>query len=118
MSENVGIQVKKSTNKKVLSLFHPINLNLPKPKDKKTAKINLELNNKIYISFIGLIRKYKGLETLIRSMKLIDRNDIKLIIAGECYEPVDKYLNLINDLDLNDKIYTPFFSGLLHSDVF
>ena len=104
MSDNVGRQVEKSTNKKVLSLFHPINLNLPKPEDKKTAKINLELNDKIYISFIGLIRKYKGLETLIRSMKLIDRNDIKLIIAGEFYEPVDKYLNLINDLDLNDKI--------------
>ena len=104
MSENVGIQVKKSTNKKVLSLFHPINLNLPRPADKKTAKINLGLNDKTYISFIGLIRKYKGLETLIRSMKLINRNDIKLIIAGEFYEPVDKYLNLINDLDLNNKI--------------
>ena len=104
MSDNVGGQLRKATNKKVLSLFHPINLNLPKREDKKTAKINLGLEDKTYISFVGLIRKYKGLETLIRSMKLISRNDIKLIIAGEFYEPADKYLNLINDLDLNDKI--------------
>ena len=104
MSDNVGEQLKRSTNKKVLSLFHPINLNLPKREEKKTAKINLGLNDKTYISFIGLVRKYKGLETLIRSMKLISRDDIKLIIAGEFYEPVEKYLNLINDLDLNEKI--------------
>ena len=104
MSDNVGVQIKRSTNKKVLSLFHPINLNLPKRKNKKTAKINLGLNDKTYISFVGLIRKYKGLETLIRSMKFICRNDVKLIIAGEFYEPVDKYLKLINDLELNDKI--------------
>ena len=104
MSDNVGRQVEKSTNKKVLSLFHPMNLNLPKPKDKETAKIHLGLSEKNYISFVGLIRKYKGLETLIRSMKFISRNDIKLIIAGEFYEPVGKYLNLINDLNLNEKI--------------
>ena len=41
MSDNVGRQVEKSTqvDKKVLSLFHPINLNLPKPKDKKKQKL-------------------------------------------------------------------------------
>ncbi len=104
MSDNVGGQLKRSTNKKVLSLFHPINLNLPKRKDKKTAKINLGLDDKTYISFVGLVRKYKGLETLIRSMKFISRNDIILIVAGEFYEPMDKYLNLIDDLNLNNKI--------------
>ena len=104
MSDNVGRQVEKSTDKKVLSLFHPINLNLPKPMDKKIAKVNLGLSDKTYICFVGLIRKYKGLETLIRSMKFISRDDIKLIIAGEFYEPVDRYLSLISDLDLNDKI--------------
>ena len=51
-------------------------------------------------------------------MKLIDRNDIKLIIAGEFYEPVDKYLNLINDLDLNDKIiiYNKFLDSKMIRD--
>ena len=65
--------LKNLQDKKVLSLFHPINLNLPKREDKKTAKINLGLEDKTYISFVGLIRKYKGLETLIRSMKLIKK---------------------------------------------
>ena len=104
MSANVGKQLEKSTNKKVISLFHPINLNLPKPVSKSIAKVNLGLDDITYISFVGLIRRYKGLETLIRSIKLINRNDIKLIIAGEFYEPIDKYLNLMKDLDLNDKI--------------
>ena len=104
MSDNVGKQLEKSTSKKVISLFHPINLHLPKPVSKSIAKVNLGLDENTYISFVGLIRRYKGLETLISSMKLIKRNDIKLIIAGEFYEPVDKYLNLIKNLDLNDKI--------------
>ena len=104
MSANVGKQLEKSTSKKVVSLFHPINLNLPKPVSKSIAKVNLGLDDITYISFVGLIRRYKGLETLIRSMKLINRDDIKLIIAGEFYEPIDKYLNLIKGLDLNDKI--------------
>ena len=118
MSDNVGRQVEKSTNKKVLSLFHPINLNLPKPKDKEKAKIHLGLSDKTYISFVGLIRKYKGLETLIKSVKLISRNDIRLIIAGEFYEPVDRYLSLINDLDLNDKIiiYNKFLDSKMIRD--
>ena len=37
LSENVGGQLRRSTTKKVLSLFHPINLNLPKQEDKKKA---------------------------------------------------------------------------------
>lgn len=104
MSDNVGNQVRKSTIKKVTALFHPINSKLPEIKDKKSAKISLGLNDITYISFVGLIRGYKGLETLIKSMKFIENKNIKLIIAGEFYEPLEKYINIINNLGLNDKI--------------
>ena len=64
----------------VISLFHPINLDLPKKKNKQKAKKDLSLDNSIYVSFIGLIRKYKGLEVLIHSIKYLKNKNIKLII--------------------------------------
>ena len=63
-SDNVGDQLKESTKKKVVSLFHPINLDLPEIKNKENAKKDLGLDNCNYVSFIGLVRKYKGLEVL------------------------------------------------------
>ena len=62
------------------------------------------LDNCSYVSFIGLVRKYKGLEVLIDSFKYLKDMNIKLIIAGEFYEPIDRYLNIIKELDLGDKI--------------
>ncbi len=40
-----------------------------------------------YLLFFGLIRKYKGLELLLKAMPYITSQikDIKLIIAGEFY---------------------------------
>lgn len=103
-SDNVGDQIKLITKKKVVSLFHPINLNLPEIKNKVNAKKDLGLDNSNYVSFIGLIRKYKGLEILIDSLKYLKNENIKLIIAGEFYEPIDKYLNIIKELDLSEKV--------------
>jgi glycosyltransferase involved in cell wall biosynthesis len=103
-SDNVGDQLKESTKKKVVSLFHPINLDLPEIKNKENAKKDLGLDNCNYVSFIGLVRKYKGLEVLIDSFKYLKDVNVKLIIAGEFYEPIDRYLNIIKELDLGDKI--------------
>ena len=103
-SDNVGDQIRLSTKKKVISLFHPINIELPKIKNKQNAKKELGLDDSKYISFIGLIRKYKGVEILIHSLKYLKKENIKLIIAGEFYDSIDKYLKIIDDLDLNEKI--------------
>ena len=103
-SDNVRNQIKFNTNKKVLSLFHPINSNLPKIKNKHSAKEDLNLDNSNYVTFIGLIRKYKGVDLLIRSFKYLKNKNIKLIIAGEFYDPIDKYLNQINELGLKEKV--------------
>ena len=103
-SDNVGDQIRLSTKKKVISLFHPINIELPKIKNKQNAKKELGLDDSKHISFIGLIRKYKGVEILIHSLKYLKKENIKLIIAGEFYDSIDKYLKIIDDLDLNEKI--------------
>lgn len=52
------------------------------PKDKKT------------LLFFGLIRDYKGLDILIEAFDKLPEEYI-LVIAGECYGKVEKYLELI-----------------------
>jgi glycosyltransferase involved in cell wall biosynthesis len=53
------------------------------PKDKKT------------LLFFGLIRDYKGLDILLEAFDNLSDEYI-LLIAGECYGKVDKYLELIS----------------------
>ena len=55
-----------------------------------------------YVLFFGLIRKYKGLETLINSMKY--NHNFKLLIVGEFYDNKNKYLNLIEELNLKERV--------------
>jgi glycosyltransferase involved in cell wall biosynthesis len=53
------------------------------------------------ILFFGIVRPYKGLEVLLEAMPIVlGQVDCKLIIAGEFYEPVDKYLSSIRRLGL------------------
>jgi len=60
-----------------------------------------------YLLFFGLIRKYKGLELLLKAMPYIARQikDIKLIIAGEFYSGKEEYFSLINDLQIIEHIH-------------
>jgi glycosyltransferase involved in cell wall biosynthesis len=57
------------------------------------------------ILFFGIVRPYKGLDVLLRALKIVlSRVRCKLIIAGEFYEPVDKYLGLIDRLGLQQYV--------------
>lgn len=60
------------------------------------------------ILFFGMIRKYKGLDVLLRAMpKVLARQgceDCRLLIAGEFYDSADKYLELIDDLGLKEHV--------------
>ena len=106
-SKNVTEQITKNGFSNILTGFHPINSNLPKKISKKNAynKLNLSSNYK-YVLFFGIIRKYKGLDLLIRSFseKIIRESNIKLIIVGEFYKNKNKYYNLINKLNLKSRI--------------
>ena len=53
---------------------------MPEIKNKQNAKENLDLDDSYYVSFIGLIRKYKGVELIINSFKYLKNENIKLII--------------------------------------
>ena len=95
----------KSKNKKFTP--HPIYDTFGEKIDKSVAKKNLELNiNDKYLLFFGFVRKYKGLDLMLHAMsdQRIKDLGVKLIVAGEFYDNIDFYLDLINELDIDSDI--------------
>ncbi len=73
--------------------------------DKEEAKKNLNLTDKKNILFFGFIRDYKGLDVLIEAFSFVRKElNIRLIVAGEFYEPEEKYLKLIASHNLEEDI--------------
>lgn len=70
-------------------------------------KFNLSDDEKVLL-FFGYIRKYKGLDLLIESLKIISESSTKLkfkiLIAGEFYDDKETYLKLIKQLNLENSI--------------
>jgi glycosyltransferase involved in cell wall biosynthesis len=58
------------------------------------------------ILFFGFIRKYKGLDILLRAMAepQIREAGIRLLVAGEFYDDEKIYLDLIRDLQISDRL--------------
>lgn len=60
------------------------------------------------ILFFGYVRKYKGLDLLIRSLKILTDSfpqlNLKLLVAGEFYDNKENYTKLIDELNLEDRI--------------
>lgn len=55
--------------------------------------------------FFGIVRKYKGLEVLIRAMPMVlSKLKCQLIIAGEFYEPVSRYEKLIRECGIEPHV--------------
>ncbi|MAT79546.1 MAG: hypothetical protein CMD13_02290 [Flavobacteriales bacterium] len=100
-------QVNNITKIDSLSLFHPIPQLNQKCIDKKDAISKMKLDpKKKYLLHFGIIRKYKGLNLLLKSLKkVVAKNKaVHLIIAGEFYENVETYKNLIIDLELQNHV--------------
>lgn len=66
----------------------------------------LGINQKKVVLFFGLIRKYKGLDQLIRAFKILTQedDDIMLLAVGECYEDISFYEKIIEENGLKTKI--------------
>jgi len=93
--------------KPVKHLFHPVYSIFGEKQEKKVARAILDLDfESKYLLFFGIVRKYKGLELLLRAMnnsKLKDMQ-VKLIVAGEFYEPVEEYIALVKELQLEKNV--------------
>lgn len=90
-------------NADYVNLFHPIYNLFGEEIDKDSAKQILDLKAKKIILFFGLIREYKGLDTLLNAVPLFRKHlkDFKIVIAGECYEDPQKYIDIVNRLKID-----------------
>ena len=79
--------------------------------EREVACKELALDPKVrYTMFFGLIRDYKGLDTLLEAWAKFRRAGHKLLIAGEFYASREKYISLIERLDLeNDIVLHDYF---------
>lgn len=86
---------------------HPIYDNYGDIIEKEEACKAIGLDpGKPYLLFFGYIRAYKGLDLLLRSFaEACKKNkDIHLLVAGEYYSDKEQYLNLIEELDLKERV--------------
>ena len=73
---------------------------VPEEKAKKTVRID-----KPIILFFGFVRKYKGLDLLLKAMpKILAQVDVHLLIVGEFWQDKQEYLDLISQLKLKDHV--------------
>lgn len=112
LSNAVANEIKiNQPNKPIWSGFHPIPENLPSTilKEEARRKLGWPEDEKIVL-FFGLIRKYKGLDLLIKafSKEPLKSSNALLVIVGEAYEKIEKYTRLIEDLQLKDRIICDF----------
>ncbi|MEX0843878.1 MAG: glycosyltransferase [Balneolaceae bacterium] len=91
---------KLDTSTECLKLFHPVyERAFPKqPVQKLREEYSLKNDEQVPL-FFGLIREYKGLDILIKSLNKIDLKALKIrpFIVGEFYTDKNKYLDLINE---------------------
>ncbi len=94
-----------STNKGFIP--HPVYEQFGEAVERKQAAERLGLDPSLrYLLFFGMIRKYKGLDLLIRAFATMRYRvpDLRLIVAGEFYTGEKEYLDLINESGVGDKV--------------
>lgn len=103
MSEKVLNDLKKFAKGKPAQFIpHPLYDNFGEKISKEEARKHLDITGDVHIVlFFGFIRKYKGLDILLNSIKLLNLKygvkNIRLLIAGEFYEDAKNYEELLND---------------------
>ena len=108
-------QFTKSAFKKFIP--HPIYDTFGEKVSKSEAIQNLALNSRDrYLLFFGFIRKYKGLDLMLKAMTddRIKDLGVKLIVAGEFYEDKEEYISLINTLGIKSQVI--LHSAFISSD--
>lgn len=108
MSQSVLEDLKQfDAQKPALYNPHPMYESFGDAQQKKEAraKLNLAPEGK-YLLFFGFIRKYKGLDILLKAFadKRIQDAGIKLIIAGEYYDKPDEYQAIIKEHKLEEAV--------------
>jgi glycosyltransferase involved in cell wall biosynthesis len=86
---------------------HPLfdNFGAKLTREESLAQLKLDPSFR-YMLFFGFIRKYKGLDLLLKAMAhpAIQKLPVRLIVAGEFYTDPQPYLDLIRELGLQEKV--------------
>jgi len=61
-------------------------------------------DHKLNLLFFGCVRPYKGLDTLLNAIGILNDRDVALKIAGDFWYDKNSYLKLIKDLDIAAKV--------------
>jgi glycosyltransferase involved in cell wall biosynthesis len=107
MSQKVMKDLKSITAKPARQVVHPLYDNFGEPVTRNEARKHLGLpENEKIILFFGFIRKYKGLDLLLKAMASpsIKTSGIKLLVAGEFYEDRKLYDELIAQNNLQPQL--------------
>ena len=107
LSRSVKKDIESLTPKPSSYFPHPINDQLGGliPKSEARRHLKLDQDGK-YLLFFGFIRKYKGLDLLLEALgdpRLVAQN-IRLVVAGESYESMDEYLEIIAKYNMKDRV--------------
>ena len=105
MSEQVHGELKAYTAAPALFSPHPMFENFGKAveRDEACRRIGIDPAQR-YTLFFGLIRDYKGLDLLLKAWAKWLPEGRKLLIAGEFYASREKYISLIEQLGLQDRV--------------
>lgn len=107
MSESVRNDLFSFTSKPSLQVVHPLYDNFGDAIQKGEArkKLGLPPQDKI-ILFFGFIRKYKGLDLLLKAMNdvRIRESNIRLLVAGEFYESRKEYDELMAEPGISSQL--------------
>jgi glycosyltransferase involved in cell wall biosynthesis len=114
MSDEVMQDLRKfEKTKPAEKVIHPLYDNfgeiVPKPDARHMLNEKLNLNigaDEKIVLFFGFIRKYKGLDLLLRAMAEpgIREAGIRLLVAGEYYDEEKTYTDLIAELKIKDRL--------------
>jgi D-inositol-3-phosphate glycosyltransferase len=101
MTESVAQDIRSLTKeqKSVLVSPHPLYDHYGDVQDRNMALQHLGLPTEpVWLMFFGFIRAYKGLDLLLEALALepLKSANVRLLIAGECYEDWKPYQDLID----------------------
>lgn len=105
MSEQVHTELKAYTDVPMRFSPHPMFEHFGERVERTEAcrKLGIDPMQR-YAMFFGLIRDYKGLDTLLEAWSKFRREGYKLLVVGEFYASRDRYIELIEHLELNDDV--------------
>ncbi len=106
-SKTVKSQLEELNFKNVIFTPHPIDDNLGESMSKSDAAKYLDFESDVnYVLFFGLVRKYKGLDLLLKSFAHpgIKKLNLHLLVVGEFYDDPDKYQEIIEENSLSGQV--------------